>query len=113
LTPQANDWSGNAVGLQFSHSYGFGLMDAGKLVSAAKQWKSVPEQANCTTATATPDPETAVIAGQAEAVFELSASSCSEAVGFLEHVQLHIDLDSRCLSYQKLQTLGYSNKNYL
>ena len=37
----------NKVGLLVSKFYGFGLMDAGKLVYFAKQWKRVPQQQRC------------------------------------------------------------------
>ena len=40
-------WVRNTAGLTFSKSYGFGLMDAGKMVDLAKQWKTVPPQRRC------------------------------------------------------------------
>ena len=33
----------NSAGLEFSHNYGFGLMDAGRMCELAKNWKTVPE----------------------------------------------------------------------
>jgi furin len=30
-----------------SHSFGYGLMDAGAMVKLAKKWESVPEQHKC------------------------------------------------------------------
>lgn len=30
-----------------SHSFGYGLMDAGAMVKMAKRWKTVPEQNKC------------------------------------------------------------------
>lgn len=41
------DWVRNKAGLAFSKSYGFGLMDAGKMVHLAKHWKTVPRQRRC------------------------------------------------------------------
>ena len=41
------DWKRNKANLAFSTSYGFGLMDAGKMVHIAKDWKSVPRQKRC------------------------------------------------------------------
>ncbi|KAK2185428.1 hypothetical protein NP493_237g03008 [Ridgeia piscesae] len=35
-------WYKNAAGLHHSHKHGFGLMDAWRLVNAAKTWQSVP-----------------------------------------------------------------------
>jgi len=41
----AEDWTTNGAGRNVSHVFGFGLMDAGAMVTLAKQWKTVPEQA--------------------------------------------------------------------
>ena len=40
-------WVRNKAGLYVSKFYGFGLMDAGKMVSLAKDWKRVPPQVEC------------------------------------------------------------------
>jgi len=40
----ANDWTTNGVGRNVSHVFGFGLMDAGAMVTLAKKWKPVPDQ---------------------------------------------------------------------
>ena len=45
----APDWATNGVGREYSHRYGYGLMDAGELVHKAKNWRNMPEQQNCTT----------------------------------------------------------------
>lgn len=37
----------NKAGLYVSKFYGFGLMDAGKMVSLAKNWTNVPPQLRC------------------------------------------------------------------
>ena len=44
---EARDWSNTGAGLSFSHSFGFGLMDAGAMVKLAKEWKTVPDQQTC------------------------------------------------------------------
>ena len=41
------DWVQNKAGFYVSKFYGFGLMDAGKMVDLAKQWKTVPPQRRC------------------------------------------------------------------
>ncbi len=56
-------------------------------VKLAKKWKPVPAQLNCTTATESPAPETAVIAPQDEQVYELDASKC-DLIKHLEHMQV-------------------------
>ncbi|XP_015259952.1 PREDICTED: furin [Cyprinodon variegatus] len=41
------DWKTNGVGRIVSHSYGYGLLDAGAMVSLAKNWTSVGPQHQC------------------------------------------------------------------
>uniref|UniRef100_A0A3P9IWG8 Furin n=1 Tax=Oryzias latipes TaxID=8090 RepID=A0A3P9IWG8_ORYLA len=43
----ANDWRTNGVGRKVSHSYGYGLLDAGAIVSLAKTWTNVKPQRKC------------------------------------------------------------------
>ena len=46
--PLANGfWVKNKAGLAVSKFYGFGLMDAGKMVQLAKYWRTVPQQRTC------------------------------------------------------------------
>ena len=40
-------WTKNKAGFAVSKVYGFGLMDAGKMVDLAKHWKRVPKQRKC------------------------------------------------------------------
>ncbi|XP_069137192.1 furin-like protease kpc-1 isoform X1 [Argopecten irradians] len=44
---RADDWTYNGVNRSVSHSFGFGLMDAGAMVRLAKNWKRVPPQNIC------------------------------------------------------------------
>lgn len=44
---QSKDWVTNGAGLKVSHSFGFGLMDAGAMVRLARNWTNVPEQHVC------------------------------------------------------------------
>ena len=41
---RADDWQTNAAGFEYSHVFGFGLMDAEAMVLLAEQWQNVPEQ---------------------------------------------------------------------
>uniref|UniRef100_A0A669PGB6 furin n=1 Tax=Phasianus colchicus TaxID=9054 RepID=A0A669PGB6_PHACC len=43
----ANDWVTNGVGRKVSHSYGYGLLDAGAMVSLARNWITVGPQRKC------------------------------------------------------------------
>jgi len=42
-----NNWGTNGAGLHFSNSFGFGSVDAGRMVAAALKWKTVPPQKSC------------------------------------------------------------------
>jgi proprotein convertase subtilisin/kexin type 2 len=37
----------NGVGLEFNHLFGFGVLDAGGMVTLAKQWLTVPPRFHC------------------------------------------------------------------
>lgn len=43
----ANDWATNGVGRKVSHSYGYGLLDAGAMVALAQNWTTVGPQRKC------------------------------------------------------------------
>ena len=47
VTLKRGYWQRNKAGLYVSKFYGFGLMDAGKMVSLAKKWTTVPQQLKC------------------------------------------------------------------
>uniref|UniRef100_A0A914UZT1 P/Homo B domain-containing protein n=1 Tax=Plectus sambesii TaxID=2011161 RepID=A0A914UZT1_9BILA len=44
---RAGDWVTNGVGRNVSHSFGFGLLDAGAMVLLARSWTNVPAQKVC------------------------------------------------------------------
>ena len=41
---KADDWKVNGVGRWYSHSFGYGIMDAGRMVELSKNWKNVKSQ---------------------------------------------------------------------
>uniref|UniRef100_A0A8C6WX26 Furin (paired basic amino acid cleaving enzyme) a n=1 Tax=Neogobius melanostomus TaxID=47308 RepID=A0A8C6WX26_9GOBI len=43
----ANDWRSNGVGRKVSHSYGYGLLNAGAIATLAKTWTNVGPQRKC------------------------------------------------------------------
>jgi len=78
------EWVRNKAGLTFSKSYGFGLMDAGKMVHLTKHWRTVPQQRRCE------------FKGQDEnrpIPSEVSVTFASCEIKFLEHVQVKVNLD--------------------
>jgi len=44
---QDGEWVKNKAGLYVSKFYGFGLMDASRMLSLAKNWTKVPLQDKC------------------------------------------------------------------
>ena len=47
---KATDWAINGVGRNYSHSFGYGVMDATCMVRLAKVWKTVGEKKMCSQA---------------------------------------------------------------
>ena len=87
-------WSRNGAGRQFSHKFGYGLMDAGKIVDLATTWKSLPSQHICQTVIMAPNAPISDIKGQATSV-RVKTDGCQgtlNSVRFLEHVQCKISL---------------------
>ncbi|XP_074652466.1 proprotein convertase subtilisin/kexin type 6-like [Tubulanus polymorphus] len=74
-----NDFVKNQQGISVSPSYGFGLMDAGKMVKLAEVWKPVPTANVCVLKSRT----------QTISVNETSCPGDGE-IHYLEHVLVHI-----------------------
>ncbi|EJW78249.1 CelfurPC protein [Wuchereria bancrofti] len=85
LNLRAGDWVTNGIGKKVSHSFGFGLMDAGAMVRLASNWTTVPEQRKCV-----------VFYPARYKLLQLYTDGCSSysrnKVGYLEHVQAIITL---------------------
>ncbi|KAK2713282.1 hypothetical protein QYM36_009226 [Artemia franciscana] len=91
---QEAGWVKNAVGRQVSHKFGYGLMDAGAMVSLAEKWTTVPPQHICQTPE---DLQERVIpdgfGAKLDIVIETDACAGTPfAVRYLEHVQCRISL---------------------
>lgn len=86
----APDWATNGVGRNVSHSFGYGLMDAGAMVKLAKKWKAVPEQHKCEIKAPYTEKN---IPAKSKVTLDLKVTDCS-GVKFLEHVQAKVTLTS-------------------
>ncbi|CAL8375619.1 unnamed protein product [Arctogadus glacialis] len=89
----AADWKANGVGRRVSHSYGYGLLDAGAMVSLAQNWTSVGPQHQCVHTMLTEPRE---VGGKL--VFSRSVDACwgrPEVVSSLEHAQARLTLRHR------------------
>ncbi|XP_071529775.1 furin-like protease 2 isoform X2 [Panulirus ornatus] len=87
-------WFVNGVGRRVSHKFGYGLMDAGKLVELAEKWTTIPPQHVCQSVNDRTDQTIPTIMG--ESVFaEITTDGCagtSAEVRYLEHVQARVSL---------------------
>ena len=94
LKLRGSDWAVNGVGRQVSHSFGYGLMDAGAMVKLARNWTNVPPQHVCqiySTDAGKGIPEKDRIS------VTLQSDGCQgtdNEVNFLEHVQAKITVSS-------------------
>ncbi len=92
---RAGDWKINGVGRNVSHSFGYGLLDAGAMVKLAQVWKTVPRQKRCRSSYPTPYK---VIPRGNRLHLELYTDGCAgwreSNVRYLEHVQAIITLSA-------------------
>ena len=87
-------WLRNGAGRQFSHKFGYGLMDAERIVDLATNWRTLPSQHICQTVIMVPNAPISDIVGQPTRV-TVSTDGCQgtlNSVRFLEHVQCMISL---------------------
>ncbi|KAK6106499.1 Subtilase family protein [Brugia pahangi] len=93
LNLRAGDWVTNGVGKKVSHSFGFGLMDAGAMVRLANNWTTVPEQRKCVVFYPA---RYKIVPHGNRLQLQLYTDGCSSysrnKVGYLEHVQAIITL---------------------
>uniref|UniRef100_A0A673X627 Furin (paired basic amino acid cleaving enzyme) b n=1 Tax=Salmo trutta TaxID=8032 RepID=A0A673X627_SALTR len=85
-----DDWSTNGVGRRVSHSYGYGLLDAGAMVALAQNWTSVDPQHQCVL-TMLSEPRDI----SSRLLFSKTLDACwgkPEYVSSLEHVQARLTL---------------------
>ncbi|XP_064644228.1 proprotein convertase subtilisin/kexin type 6-like [Lineus longissimus] len=92
---EPNDWITNKANNKVSPTFGFGLLDAGKLVRYAKDWKSVEPAIMCEEETTFPK-KTAV--GVHE--IEIGIASCKSGnITYLEHVEVSFSLNYTARGY--------------
>jgi len=87
---RATDWRVNSVGRNYSHSFGYGVMDASGMVKMAQKWKNVGAQVTSAVKAAIGPVKIPAMSSRS-AKMEVTDHG---DVNFLEHVQAHITLDS-------------------
>ena len=71
-------------------SFGFGLMDAEKMVALARSWTAVPAQRVCVLR---PDPDEPLSGAAVSSALTVNGDAC--AVGRLEHVRVNLTVLAR------------------
>ncbi|XP_012281896.1 furin-like protease 2 [Orussus abietinus] len=87
-------WILNGVKRKVSHKFGYGLMDAGAMVSLAEQWTNVPPQHICKSQEINEERPIDPTYGYSLSVY-MDVSGCAgtlNEVRFLEHVQCKVSL---------------------
>lgn len=88
------EWNVNAVGLEYNHLFGYGVLDAAEMVQLALAWKTVPPRYHCEAGTIDVPRE---IPADGNLIMELDTNACVGSpteINYLEHVQAVITLNS-------------------
>lgn len=92
---KAGDWKTNGIGRNVSHSFGYGLLDAGAMVKLARVWRSVPPQRACRASYPAPYK---TIPNANRLHLQMFTTACAgdpqNEVKYLEHVQAIITLNA-------------------
>ena len=84
----------NGVGLEFNHLFGYGVLDAGAMVSLSKVWKTVPPRYHCEAGSMT---DVLPIPYNESLILKIDTQACQNTeteVNYIEHVQAVITLNS-------------------
>nr|CAG4636015.1 EOG090X02T5 [Eubosmina coregoni] len=91
-------WTMNGVGLEFNHLFGFGVLDAGSMVTLSKAWRSVPARFHCQGGAMLQARQVFMpIPTNDSLVLTIDTRGCQGSeteVNYLEHVQAVISLNS-------------------
>uniref|UniRef100_UPI00398F4CC7 PC3-like endoprotease variant B n=1 Tax=Pristiophorus japonicus TaxID=55135 RepID=UPI00398F4CC7 len=113
--PLDKDWNINGAGYHIHHKYGFGLLDAGRMLKAALEWKNIGPQRHCVD-NYEPQLERAIPA-RGTLTLMLTTNACmgtANAVDILEHVQVTITLSSICRGDLEISLISpYGTKSKL
>ncbi|XP_060852558.1 neuroendocrine convertase 1-like isoform X1 [Rhopalosiphum padi] len=84
-------WSANAAGFDFNPQFGFGLLNAYKLVKEAISWNTIPEKSICAVNFRIPK-NRKHFGRAAKFVSTVITNGCDGCVRYLEHVQLCVTI---------------------
>lgn len=87
-------WKVNGVDLEYNHLFGYGVLDAGAIVSMAKDWKTVPSRYHCDAGFLE---GTHPIPTDKSVELTIKTEACkgmSSEVNYIEHVQAIVTLNA-------------------
>ena len=87
---RASDWRVNSLGRNYSHSFGYGVMDASGMVKMAQQWRNVGDQVQSAVKASIGQVS---IPGSSSRTAKMEVTDHGE-VNYLEHVQAHVTIEA-------------------
>jgi len=87
---RASDWKVNSLGRNYSHSFGYGVMDASGMVKMAQMWKNVGPQVQSAVKASIGKVS---IPGGTSRTAKMEVTDHGD-VNFLEHVQAHVTVEA-------------------
>ncbi|CAM9014873.1 unnamed protein product [Wickerhamomyces anomalus] len=100
------EWQDAALG-RYSHRYGYGKLDAGKVVDLAKTWKNVNDQINVTTDVVQPN-KNVEFDQTVEHEFEIKSELLKDFQN-LEHIILNLNMDTTIRGQVSVDLVSPSN----
>lgn len=101
----SDDWIKNGIGRFVSHKFGYGLMNAGKMVEMALKWSSIGEQIKCVLTFEKLN--FSRIEKKSVQLFSLECSKCKK-LSHIEHVMARLTLDSGVRGKLKINLISPS-----
>lgn len=94
-SPVDEGWMDNGGGFHFNHKFGFGRLDAAKMVEAAKTWKTVPKQKICSGPSSNSVQEIPAGGTLSITIDTIACEGSEKEITKLEHVTLTISFQHR------------------
>jgi len=94
-SPVDEGWMDNGGGFHFNHKFGFGRLDAAKMVEAAKNWKTVPKQRICSGPSSNSVQEIPAGGTLSITIDTIACEGTEKEITKLEHVTLTISFQHR------------------
>lgn len=106
---KAKDWQKNGIGKFFSHNYGYGLMNAGRMVESALKWPNIGEQIINIINFMGKDEEFVVESKSLRRLSMEFKNATNKKLNYLEHVVASISIEARIRGKIKIRLISPSN----